>query len=155
MRLIPFQPAAAATVAGWARSADEASRWCAQAEYPFPPDAVRAWQDQDDVTGYLLVDDDDRPVAYGEVWSDEEEAEAELARLIVDPDRRGMGIGHTLVTELVRRAGYNDIFMRVVPTNDQALACYRGAGFVDVDETLAAQWNAPQPISYTWLRYAV
>jgi len=154
MRLIPFDPSSAPTVAGWASSADEASAWCARAEYPFPADVVAAWHEQPDVTAYLLVDEDDRPVAYGEVWSDDEEDEAELARLIVDPSRRSEGFGQRLVGELVRRAGYDDIFMRVVPTNHRALACYRRAGFVDVEEALAKQWNEPQPIEYAWLSYA-
>lgn len=153
MRLIPFDPRKAKTVAGWVRSSAEASNWCGKAEFPFPPATVANWSGQDDVTAYLLVDDKQRAVAYGEVWSDDEEDEAELARLIVDPDRRGKGIGRALVTELVVAAGFEDIFMRVVPHNEAALACYRAAGFDDVDAALAAQWNEPQPVDYVWLRY--
>jgi ribosomal protein S18 acetylase RimI-like enzyme len=105
------------------------------------------------VAAYLLVDGGE-PVAYGEVWSDDEEGEAELARLIVAPARRGRGLGRALVAALVERAGYEDVFLRVRPDNAVALAAYRRAGFVDVPADLQAEWNAPQPRPYAWLRYA-
>jgi ribosomal protein S18 acetylase RimI-like enzyme len=153
MRLIPFDRRRAKTVAGWVRSSAEASNWCGKAEFPFQAATVASWSTENDVTAYLLVDAAGRPVAYGEVWSDDEEDEAELARLIVDPDRRGRGVGRALVTALVAVAGFDNILMRVVPHNDPALACYRSAGFVDVDPALAETWNEPQPVKYVWLRY--
>ncbi|MFI6450231.1 hypothetical protein ACIBF6_01630 [Streptosporangium amethystogenes] len=30
---------------------------------------------------------------------------------------------------------------------------YRGAGYLPVDAHLAAEWNAAQPVDYTWLRH--
>ena len=92
-------------------------------------------------------------MAYGEVWSDEEEDEAELARLIVAPAARGRGVGRALTAALVANAGYENIFLRVRPDNSVALATYRGAGFEDVAPELQAEWNAPQPRPYAWLRY--
>jgi ribosomal protein S18 acetylase RimI-like enzyme len=127
--------------------------WCSRAEHPFPAEVVVGWAAQPDVTAYLLVTDDE-PVAYGEVWSDEAEGEAELARLIVAPVARGRGVGRALTAALVARARYDDIFVRVRPDNAVALGTYRSAGFEDVAPELQAEWNAPQPRPYVWLRYA-
>jgi len=149
-----FAAGRAGLVAGWVTSADEADRWCSRAEHPFPASVVAGWSGQDDVTAYLLVDPDGVPVAYGEVWSDDAAGEAELARLLVAPAARGRGVGRVLVGALVGVAGYDDVFLRVRPDNAVALASYRGAGFADVAPELQAEWNAPQPRPYIWLRYA-
>jgi ribosomal protein S18 acetylase RimI-like enzyme len=150
--LVPFTPDRAALVAGWVGSADEADRWCSRAEHPFPAEVVAGWSTQDDVAAYLLLDGS-TPVAYGEVWSDDEEDEAELARLLVAPVERGRGVGRALTTELIGRAGFDDVFLRVRPDNAVALATYRGSGFADVAPELQAEWNVPQPRPYVWLRY--
>jgi ribosomal protein S18 acetylase RimI-like enzyme len=150
--LVPFTPEQAETVAGWALSADEADMWCARAEHPVPARIVASWATRPDVTAYLLVNEGE-PVAYGEVWADEKEQEAELGRLIVAPPERGRGVGRALTTALVAHAGYEDIFLRVRPDNAVALATYRRVGFDDVPPELQAEWNAPQPRPYAWLQY--
>jgi [ribosomal protein S18]-alanine N-acetyltransferase len=146
----------AALVAGWPSSAEEAGRWCSRAEHPFPPEAVTAWWEDADVSPWLLLDPYGVPVAYGEVWDDADEDETELARLIVDPARRRQGVGRRLVDELVaiaRTAGRSSCFIRVAPHNDAALALYRAAGFRDVDDATAADWNQGQPTEYCWLEH--
>jgi len=139
-------------VARWALSADEADMWCSRAEHPFPADVVAGWAAEPDVTAYLLLADGE-PVGYGEVWSDAEEDEAELARLIVAPPARGRGAGRALTAALVAHAGFENVFLRVRPDNAIALATYRGAGFEDVAPQLQAAWNAAQPRPYAWLRF--
>jgi ribosomal protein S18 acetylase RimI-like enzyme len=93
-------------------------------------------------------------VGYGEVWTDGEEREAELARLIVDPDRRDRGLGRTLVGLLLERArlAYPDVFLRVHPANAAALRCYAAAGLRRVPPADEAAFNAGQPVSYVWLK---
>jgi [ribosomal protein S18]-alanine N-acetyltransferase len=150
--LVPFTVDRAALVAGWVQSADEADRWCSRAEHPFPAEVVAGWSTQDDVAAYLLLDGG-RPVGYGEVWADDEEDEAELARLLVAPGERGRGVGKALAAALAGRAGFDDVFLRVRPDNAAALAAYRAAGFADVAQELQDEWNAPQPRPYTWLRF--
>ncbi len=143
----------AAFVAGWSTSVDEARRWCSREEHPFPVGVVVSWWQADDVQPWLLVDAD-RTVAYGELWLDDEEDEVELARIIVDPDRRGSGVGRRMVSQLVttaRATGKAACFLRVVPDNEAALRLYRSAGFVDVDQTRTDAWNQGQPTPYTWL----
>ena len=150
MPLRPFDVADAATVAGWARTAEEASMWCGHAGWPVPADKVAAWSTEDGVRPFGLHVGEEL-IGYGELWVDHDEAEVELARLIVDPRHRGQGAGRELVGGLVARAEYPDIFLRVHPDNTVALRCYTGAGFIRVDAVREAEWNAHQPVAYVWL----
>ncbi|MER5620002.1 GNAT family N-acetyltransferase [Streptosporangium sp. NPDC002544] len=156
MDLQPFVTAYAATVACWPTSSREVAMWCGRQEFPLPAQVVADWQRGEDVRAHLLVEGRD-PLGYGELWLDAEEDEVELARIIVAPSARGRGIGRELVrglTALAWETGHANVFMRVHPDNDRALRCYRGAGYLPVDAHLAAEWNAAQPVDYTWLRHA-
>lgn len=155
-RLVTPIPQQAELVAGWSRSAGEAAMWVSRAEHPFPPGAVTAWWRASDVQPWLLLDGDGIPVAYGEIWDDAVEDEVELARLIVDPNRRRQGIGRRLVDELVALAkstGREACFLRVAPDNGAALALYRAAGFHDVGLAQSRLWNHHQPVGYVWLQH--
>jgi ribosomal protein S18 acetylase RimI-like enzyme len=161
MPLRPFDTADAATVAGWARTAEEASMWCGHAGWPVPADKVAEWSTEDDVRAFGLYAEpvgrsassrtEDDLVGYGELWFDPDESEVELARLIIDPRYRGRGAGRELVAELVARADSPQIFLRVHPDNAVALHCYAGAGFVRVDAVRETEWNEFQPVPYVWL----
>ncbi|GIH96976.1 GNAT family N-acetyltransferase [Planobispora siamensis] len=162
MDLLPFDPAHAAVVAGWAASSREVAMWCGHRGFPLPPEVVAGWGTAGDVRARMLVQEGTL-LGYGELWIDEEAGEIELARIIVAPDARDRGIGRRLVRELTALArltgpagepGHTAIFMRVHPDNDRALRCYRQADFVPVGDGQAAQWNAGQPVEYVWLRYA-
>jgi len=144
MELTAFRAGDAAAIASWPTSEEEARAWCGRAQAGFAE-----WHRDPDVTPYVLRDGDE-PVAYGEVWQDGDDVE--LARLIVRPDRRNAGVGRSLVRKLLDRAGSRVSFVRVVPENAAALACYRGAGFRPVPAPDAARFNAAQPRAYAWLR---
>lgn len=102
------------------------------------------------VTGGLWL------VAYGELWVDDDEAEVELARLIVDPGERGQGLGRRLVIALadLAQSRHPRVLLRVHPDNVAARRCYAAAGFEPVAPHQAALWNAPQPTDYVWLSLA-
>jgi hypothetical protein len=152
LRLRPFPPELADQVSRWATTDDEVDQWCARPTAPVPAEQINQWAEDPTVRPHGLFHDD-RLVAYGELWLDEDEQETELARLIVDPAERGHGIGRRLVVELTTLAltHYPQVIMRVHPDNASALRCYAGAGFVAVAPDLAAQWNAEQPREYVWL----
>jgi RimJ/RimL family protein N-acetyltransferase len=156
MVLQPFEREHAALVASWARSAQEVSLMSGQDEFPFPPDLVTNWYTYDDDTLSYLFFDDEKPVGYGELWLDDDEDEIELARIIVAPHLRGIGIGTAFVRALLVPAlesGYADIFLRVHPDNDRAIrACLR-VGFQPVDDSRATERNVPQPTDFAWLQY--
>jgi ribosomal protein S18 acetylase RimI-like enzyme len=143
-------------VAGWARTAHEVALLCGREEYPFPAELIGSWRKIDsDIQSYLFFDGD-RAIGYGEVWLDADEDEVELARIIVDPDLRGQGIGAELVRALLTpalAAGHPDIFLRVRPDNAVAIRTYLGVGFVDVSQQEMDEWNAGQPLAYRWMRY--
>ena len=56
---------------------------------------------------------------------------AHLARVIVRPDARGRGLGHTIVRALVERArsGARVVSLNVYASNATALRVYEAAGF--------------------------
>lgn len=86
-----------------------------------------------------------------EVWEDQTEGEAELAKILVAPDVRGRGVGRRFVGLLVQRArerGFDEIWLRVLPSNAPALACYVHAGFVRARPEEEARFNEGQPRAY-------
>jgi GNAT superfamily N-acetyltransferase len=90
--------------------------------------------------------DPSRRVPGGEVWHDDEEGEAELARLIVDPRRRRQGLGVALVrglSSVAARAGFDDVW---------AIGCYRRAGFRRTSPEREEGFNQGQPRPYVWMR---
>jgi ribosomal protein S18 acetylase RimI-like enzyme len=149
-----FAEADASIVARWARTRAECEAWCSRTEFPASPAWFRAWHAEDGVRAYVL-EVDGAPRAYGETWEESGEDDVELARLIVDPERRGRGLGRGLVQALrgvVRERGRGGTFLRVRPENAAALACYAGAGFERLRAGDEAEWNRGQPLRYAWMR---
>jgi RimJ/RimL family protein N-acetyltransferase len=74
------------------------------------------------------------PAAYGQIMDiDTAGGTAHLGRLIVDPDRRGEGLGRELVEGLLEICfddlGLRRVTLRVFRWNTSALLCYLSAGF--------------------------
>lgn len=157
MELRGFDDGYGVQVAGWALDEKEVALLSGRVVYPFPDELLASWWTVDsDIHSYLLFDGE-RPVGYGEVWLDDEEDEVELARIIVDPEVRGRGVGGELVRALLGPAldaGYSEVFLRVRPENAAAIRAYHGSGFVDVPAALMEEWNDGQPVPYRWMRYA-
>src|SRR3954469_10693977 len=156
MLLESFDPTGAGQVASWAVGDDVVRAWCARDGDTVPADVVAGWSEADDVEAYLFRDDSGEPVAYGELWLDEEEGEVELARLLVAPERRGQGVGRALTRALTDRARTTHpelpaVILRVRPENAQAIRAYLAAGFVAVPEDEQATWNEGQRFAYHWM----
>ncbi|RKN44293.1 GNAT family N-acetyltransferase [Micromonospora endolithica] len=150
MELTAFEPVHAAAVAAWATTPEETRHWCSRDEVAAA--TVAGWAAEPDVVAYVAVVDGE-PVGYGELWLDDDEAEVELARLIVAPGHRGRGAGRSLVRMLAARARdhHPAVFLRVHPDNIPALRCYTGAGLRTVPAEQAREWNRSQPVPYVWL----
>lgn len=155
MELSPFAVADAPAVAGWVRSDDEADAWASVRLEAVSPDLFEAWHADDDVHPFVLREDG-VVRGYGEVWVEHEENEAELARIVVDPQCRGRGLGRRLTELLAAEAGqlgFDDVWLRVVPSNTVAIACYARAGFVRASTEVEATFNRGQPREYVWMRF--
>lgn len=141
MQLVPFVPAMAAAVAAWHTPADEVTAA-----------VVERWSTTEDVTSYAVMLNAEL-VGYGELWLDEEEAEVELARLVVAPEHRGRGLGRWLVDELTRlaRPQQPTVFLRLRPDNVAALRCYLAAGYARLSPEDELEWNKGQPVEYAWM----
>jgi len=156
LRLEPFQDDHAEAVLGWVQSPEEAERWASAGSRVLEPALLREWHADPEVVPYVCLDGS-RLVGYGEVWEDRQADEAELARILVDPGLRARGIGRRLTIMLGGRAteaGFADVWLRVVPDNEPALAAYRAAGFVRTTADEEASFNAGQPCDYVWMRLA-
>jgi ribosomal protein S18 acetylase RimI-like enzyme len=154
LRLEPFREADARTVLGWVGSIGEADRWASAGSRALEPELFREWHADPEVVPFVCLDGA-LPVGYGEIWEDRRENEAELARIIVDPARRGRGLGRRLTVLLAERAraeGFANIWLRVVPGNEPALAAYRAAGFLRASSEEEATFNEGQPCAYVWMR---
>ncbi|WP_335869020.1 GNAT family N-acetyltransferase [Bacillus sp. 2205SS5-2] len=115
----------------------------------FSLENYQSWFDSQDQVGFMLLEKN-KPVAYGEIWVDEEEQDLELAHLVVDPCFRNKGVGKKLVQFLLQECAsysYPTIYMRVTPENDRALSCYLGVGFVE-DESMRPLFNS----KWIWLK---
>jgi ribosomal protein S18 acetylase RimI-like enzyme len=152
--LIPFDADCTERVLGWITEAPEAERWAGVTEWPPTPDLLDDWHADPDVHAFLLIAPDATSVGYGEIWVDAEESEAELARLLVDPGQRNRGYGRQLVsllTDQARHRGFDEVWLRVRSENDQAIACYRAAGFVRALAAEEEAFNVGQPWPYVWM----
>jgi ribosomal protein S18 acetylase RimI-like enzyme len=150
--LKPFSAAFADRILSWARNATELEFWCGLRQ----ADArvFEGWHADPDVTAYMLLRDE-TPVAYGEIWRDEDEGEVELARLIVDPTERGKRLGQQLVTKLleqIQEAGFPWAYLRVRGENAVARSCYTAVGFQRLSAADEATFNRGQPHEYVWMR---
>lgn len=156
--LFPFTDELAVEISSWILSAEEASAWAGgDTTFPLAPDQFRRWHDDSDVHSFIVRHDGDL-VAYGELWVDRAEQEIELARIIVHPARRGIGIGRAFVTALVRHAAafeLPNLFVRVAPDNGRAIRCYESAGFVRVSTNDQETYNRGQRNDYVWMKYAI
>ena len=154
LRLEPFVEAHARTVLGWVESAEEADRWASAGSRVLEPALLREWHADPEVRPYVGFEGSE-PVGYGEVWEDRDADEAELARILVAPALRRRGIGRRLTAllgERARESGFADVWLRVVPDNEPALAAYRAAGFVRTSPEEEASFNDGQPCAYVWMK---
>ncbi len=100
-------------------------------------------------TPWVLVDaaNPSVPLAHADltVWGEH----ARIGRVIVDPARRGRGLGRTLVrlvAEQAAAAGCMRVDLLVIDGNTPAFRTYEGLGFVydpasDVDGMVAMSWE--------------
>lgn len=156
LQLRRFRPHDTASLITWPQSLAEAQWWAGpQTPWPLAPTVIQRWHTDPDARPYVLHNGA-LLLGYGELWVDAEEQEVELARVIVAPAQRGTGLGVALVRQLLAEAGrtaYARTFVRVVPENRVAIACYLRAGFTPVSQVDQLAFNRGQPIAYLWMSH--
>ena len=156
IQLSRFEYETADTIAAWPTSAVEARVWAGAAQrFPVTAGQLRQWHSDPDVSPFVAYENN-KLIAYGELWIDHTAQEVEIARVIVRPEFRNAGTGKLFVKLLVERAKdlqLPHIYVRVVPTNIAAIRCYESAGFISVSNDLQEAFNKGQPYNYVWLQF--
>ncbi len=139
----------------WAATPQELRFWAAETHFPLTDASVfERWGDDPDIEQFVLSSDGNI-VGYGETWCEQDDPWAELGRLIVDPQRRGRGLGKQLVRLLLQRVSqqqFQEVWVRVFPDNLPAIHCYRAAGFCPGSHEEQNSLNAEQPADYLWMK---
>jgi ribosomal-protein-alanine N-acetyltransferase len=152
-RLVAFEASHAPTILSWVQSTRELEAWASRPDLDLEPALFEEWHGRSYVRPFLL-DVGGEICAYGEIWVDDTEDEAELARILVAPKHRGVGLGRGFVLLLAKEAnsfGFADVWLRVMPWNEPALACYRRAGFSRTTPEREAAFNRGMPHEYVWM----
>jgi ribosomal protein S18 acetylase RimI-like enzyme len=129
--LIPYNDEYARDVRSWLECEETYRNVCQAKEFPPPDNVVATWQ-RPNVVSYLLMEQN-RPVAYGELWNRPLEMAVEIAHLVVTPYKRSQGYGSKMVELLFNRAatraGVAKVVLNLRDVDETALGCYLRAGF--------------------------
>ncbi|UCG32431.1 MAG: GNAT family N-acetyltransferase [Phycisphaerales bacterium] len=122
-------------VASWVVSRSELLMVAPLTSPPLTGDKVRAWTYGPE-RGYVYVDGDGEPVAYGELNPMPNRPRALwVGHFMVAPHARSRNVGRrflrALLTEGFERRRAESVGLVVFPTNEAAIRCYRSVGFVD------------------------
>ncbi len=148
-------------IAAWASDAEQAERWGGRSlTHPVTPEQLRARSGQPGHSAWVLSDfaigpgtlpgrtasdhadgtaasgGGDIPIAQFELRT--VDGTSRISRLIVDPARRGEGLGRLLIRhaiDIARQQGARRLELGVVPGNDIAIGLYRGCGFLPDGES--------------------
>jgi len=142
--LRPATVADLARAASWVRNAEDAVLW-AGPRVSFPVDFQSLDRDlQFYSADSWSLDRDETLIAFGQIVPKPNDRR-HLARLIVEPENRGAGLGRVLAERLVARAlevSPRRISLNADPGNDRALTLYESLGFREVsrppDETVSS-----------------
>lgn len=118
-------------VASWINSPEACARWMgADAHYPI--DLARFPAAMEFGSGECwILEEDGEAVAFGQLV-EKAGRRGHVARLIIEPSRRGRGVGGILARGLLARAAelkLTPISLCVDPGNGVAIGCYRAMGF--------------------------
>ncbi|BDZ55547.1 ribosomal protein S18-alanine N-acetyltransferase [Agromyces marinus] len=103
----------------------------------WPESAMRGELDAEH-TYYLVAVDDaspGEPVAYAGLLAPRGGGQGDIQTIAVDPDRRGAGLGRTLMLALIdeaRRRGATELFLEVRADNPVARHLYDSLGFAEI-----------------------
>ena len=126
---------------GWVKTPADLHRLAPKTSWPLTVEKIMGWSTPG-CEAYVLRQASGRSagvIGYGEVnWLPGARGQAWLGHIIVDPARRGRGLGCLLVQDLLEQAFYQrqakSVCLIVFPDNKPAVECYRRVGFREVGE---------------------
>jgi len=129
--LIPYADEFAESIHSWIDS-EETFRFVTRGVgYPPSAEVVKTWQ-REGISSYILFSNQ-KPIAYGELWTRPNELAIEIAHVVVNPVHRGEGYGVKLINLLYDRVVARGNVIKVTAVvhhdNDSALSCFIKAGF--------------------------
>lgn len=132
--LKPFSPLYGPLVASWVRSERELFLLAPSTPFPLTGAKVSAWTRSRGRGFLLLAPCEAMPTGYGELNPMRDDPYHHwLGHLVVDPDRRGQGVGRRLIDALVNwafaEARAHKLTLVVFPENEAAVRCYQRHGF--------------------------
>ena len=136
LRLTSFDTRYAGRVVSWVRDAEEAYWLAPRTTPPLTAEKVRGWSGSGREPLMLIDWPDPVPLGYGELnILQRKNRTFWLGHLIIDPARRGQGLGRLLTQLLLQRAFYvyeaRRVTLVVFPGNVAGVAAYRSAGMVE------------------------
>lgn len=139
LRLRPYQPCDAETVVRWLSDEEELHKWCADCfdHYPVTAAMLNAYYEANRENASfwgMTAFEDAGPVGHVTMrLRGAEPFTVHLGLLVIDPARRGQGVGEAFVkltvrfaVEILRAAR---VTLRVFENNPAAVRCYQRAGF--------------------------
>lgn len=134
LSLHPPCPADYITLATWVPDAASCLRWAGpKVPFPFEADRLAELLQVDQSVSYCLARGDGVPVAFAQHWVITPGA-VHLGRILVNPRRRGKGLGRVLCRQLIAAAfahtQASSATLRVYTDNLGARQLYQNLGFV-------------------------
>lgn len=140
--LRPFKPCDADRVASWLTDEAMMHRWCANefTKFPLTGDDLLAYyaerEKTDKVFAFVAYDESGLVGHVMMNFRDEEKTVLWLCFVVIDPAKRGKGLGKELISCATRYAyeftGAKKVGLTVFRNNAPAIKCYESAGFVRV-----------------------
>ena len=120
------------TLKTWFPDREKAYDWCGPGlRFPFTDETFSEDIHWERMPTYSLLNDKGELIGFGQYY--EKAGRCHLARLVVAPSCRSMGIGYEFIYRLMR-IGMKDLGLRecslfVIRSNEKALKCYRALHF--------------------------
>ncbi len=146
LRLRQFDPLYASRVADWVQTPEELHLLAPATDPPLTAAKVRSWH-KEGVHPFLgWLDEQEQPVAYGEINSMPYiDGQMWLGHILVAPSHRHLGLGRCLVRNLLEIA-FDEfkawhVCLIVFPDNRVAIRCYEAVGMTRVG---MERWRHPE-----------
>lgn len=122
-------------------------------KYKFPLDKKQLLEttEADDYIMFKFIDDNGDFLGHCQLVDiDTINKKSKVGRVLLDPTKRGRGLGRKMIQELINYSrdilGLKELFLRVYDFNESAFKCYQNLGFIETSR----ESNYFESINETW-----